>query len=136
MASNQPYIVDDTKNRVFRLNRETLVSDSIYRLEMERVFSKCWIYVGHGSEVAEPGDFRTRIVAGRPVILCRSEDGQVRCFFNTCRHRAAIVCREREGNALASIAYITVGPTILRAVLLRCLVPMPIRTRLKRTPLV
>jgi phenylpropionate dioxygenase-like ring-hydroxylating dioxygenase large terminal subunit len=99
MAPNRPYIIDDAAQQIFRLNRETLISESIYRLEIERIFSKCWIYVGHGSEASKPGDFRTRIVAGRPVILCRDEEGEVRCFFNTCRHRGAVVCREREGNA-------------------------------------
>jgi p-cumate 2,3-dioxygenase alpha subunit len=37
-------------------------------------------------------------VLGRPVILCRDRHGDVRVFFNTCRHRGALVCREPEGN--------------------------------------
>ncbi|HEY4134811.1 MAG TPA: aromatic ring-hydroxylating dioxygenase subunit alpha [Alphaproteobacteria bacterium] len=99
MASDRPYIIDDGEKQIFRLNRETLVSDSIFDLEAARIFDKCWIYVGHGSELSRPGDFKTRKVAGRPVIFCRTQAGDVRCFFNTCRHRGAIVCREREGNA-------------------------------------
>lgn len=99
MATGSSYIIDDAARQIFRLNRETLVSDSIHRREIERIFSRCWIYVGHSSEVPLPGDFRTRRVAGRPVIFTRAETGEVRCFFNTCRHRGAVVCREREGNA-------------------------------------
>ena len=74
-------------------------SEQIYRLEAERVFGRCWIYVGHGSEIPRPGDFRTRTVAGRPVVFSRTDAGEVRCLFNTCRHRGAVVCRERSGNA-------------------------------------
>ncbi len=50
------------------------------------------------SEIKNPGDFRTRSVAGRPVIFCRDRKGEVRALFNVCRHRGALVCREREGN--------------------------------------
>jgi p-cumate 2,3-dioxygenase subunit alpha len=99
MSVDRPYIIDDTAQRIFRLNRETLVSDEIHRLEIERIFARCWIYVGHGSEVARPGDFKTRTVAGRPIILCRTDSGEIRCLLNTCRHRGAVVCREREGHA-------------------------------------
>ena len=47
----------------------------------------------------QPGDFRSRKVAGRPVIFCRDQAGEFHCLFNTCRHRGAIVCTQREGNA-------------------------------------
>ncbi|HTI85786.1 MAG TPA: aromatic ring-hydroxylating dioxygenase subunit alpha [Alphaproteobacteria bacterium] len=99
MTERRPYIVDDPARGVFRLNREVLVSDEVFRLESERVFGRSWIYVGHASEVPNPGDFRARIVAGRPVIFCRSDAGDIRCFLNTCRHRGATVCREASGNA-------------------------------------
>ncbi|MFM2128795.1 MAG: hypothetical protein RL477_341, partial [Pseudomonadota bacterium] len=94
-----PYIIDDPARHTFRLNREVLVSPEILAGETSRIFERCWIYVGHASEIPGAGDFRTRRVAGRPVIFCRDSHGAVRCLFNTCRHRGAIVAREREGNA-------------------------------------
>jgi len=93
------YVVDDRARMVFSVDRETMVSPDILRGEERAIFGTCWIYVGHGSEVAKPGDFRTRDVAGRPVIFCRDRNGEVRALFNTCRHRGAAVCTEREGNA-------------------------------------
>ncbi len=93
------YIVDDSLGKKFLLNREALVSPSVLQDEIARIFSKCWIYVGHASEIKRPGDFVSRRVAGRPIIFWRSSQGAVQCFFNTCRHRGAIVCTEREGNA-------------------------------------
>jgi phenylpropionate dioxygenase-like ring-hydroxylating dioxygenase large terminal subunit len=50
------------------------------------------------SEVKNPA-FHPLGRAGRPVIFCRDRAGAVRALFNVCRHRGAIVCREREGNA-------------------------------------
>lgn len=99
MSANGSYVIDDREKGIFLLDRSVHVSDEVLRQEMSKIFAKCWIYVGHGSELKKPGDFQTRKVAGRPVIFARDQKGQVRCFFNTCRHRGAIVCTERAGNA-------------------------------------
>ena len=95
------YIVDDPVKQRFFLNRETLVSPSVLGDEMSKIFAKCWIYVGHASELKKPNDFLTRKVAGRPVIFNRDMKGDINCFLNTCRHRGALVCTEREGNRRA-----------------------------------
>ena len=95
------YIVDDPERKRFLLDRETLVSETVLREEQERIFSKCWIYVGHSSELKQPNDFVTRRVAGRPVIFNRDMRGEIHCFLNTCRHRGAVVCTEREGSRRA-----------------------------------
>src|SRR5712675_1725790 len=97
--SARSYIVDDREKKTFLLDREVLVSDEVLRREMAQIFGRCWIYVGHASELKKPGDFRSRKVAGRPVIFCRDQAGEIHCLFNTCRHRGAIVCTQREGNA-------------------------------------
>src|SRR3977135_3030274 len=96
---SRSYIVDDPFKQQFLLDREALVSASVLADEMTRIFAKCWIYVGHASELKRPNDFVSRRVAGRPVIFCRDASGTVRCHLNPCRHRGAKVCREREGNA-------------------------------------
>jgi p-cumate 2,3-dioxygenase alpha subunit len=92
------YIVDDPIRKQFLLDREALVSEAVLAEERTRVFAKCWIYVGHASELKKPNDFVTRKVAGRPIIFCRDGKGDIRCHFNTCRHRGALVCTEPEGS--------------------------------------
>ena len=94
-----PYILDQPERQLFRLNRAVLFDRDVARHERDAVFGRSWLYVGHDSELKQPNDFRTRHVAGRPVIFCRGEDKRVRCLLNSCRHRGTIVCREREGNA-------------------------------------
>ena len=92
-------VIDNQAEGLFRVNRRAFTDPHILELEKERVFDQCWIYVGHESEIPNPGDFRSRRVAGRPVILVRGTDGQVRVLLNTCRHRGALVCCEKAGNA-------------------------------------
>jgi p-cumate 2,3-dioxygenase alpha subunit len=66
---------------------------------MDAIFSKCWLFVGHDSELAKPNDFVTRRIAGRPVLFLRDREGQVRCLLNICPHRGAQVCRQKKGSA-------------------------------------
>ena len=92
-------VLDDRDAGLFRVHRSVFTDPRILDLERRRVFEQCWIYAGHTSEIPQPGDFRTRRVAGRPVILVRSTDGVVRVLLNTCTHRGAQVCRASSGNA-------------------------------------
>ena len=80
------------------MHRSSMTSEELFRREREMVFNKCWIYLGHESEVEKPGDYRRRTVAGRPLFFARGRDGQVRVFLNTCPHRGALICRRDEGN--------------------------------------
>lgn len=93
-------LVDDRPHEgFFRVHREALVEESVFEAERRTIFDRCWLYVGHTSEVPREGDYRARTVADRPLILWRAQDGQVRVFLNTCRHRGAQICRVPEGNA-------------------------------------
>lgn len=97
--TDDPYIIDDPEAMMFRLNRRALADPAVLEKEQQAIFDRSWIYCGHSSEIKEPGDFQTRMVCGRPVIFCRDEQGEVRVFLNSCRHRGAMVCRERAGNS-------------------------------------
>ena len=99
MTLPDPLIVDAREDGLFRVNRETMTSERVRELEMERVFERSWLYVGHESELAEPGDYRRRTIAGRSIMFVRGSDEGIRAFHNTCPHRGAIVCRHDEGTA-------------------------------------
>ena len=88
---------DDRVTGRFLVNRNAFVDEDILALERERIFSKCWLYIAQATEV-KPGSFITREVGGRPLILSRDRDGKMHCFYNTCSHRGAMVCRERSGS--------------------------------------
>lgn len=67
--------------------------------EDQSVSAKAWLYVGHESEISKPGDFLTRKLAGRPLLLIRGNDGKVRVLINACMHRGGLLCMQRKGNA-------------------------------------
>ena len=81
------------------VHRDLYVDEAVFRQEMRRLFGKTWVYVGHESEVAKEGDFVTRRLGRRPVIMARTRDGAVTVLINRCPHRGALVCRASHGNA-------------------------------------
>lgn len=90
-------ILDDKERGVFRVNRRVFVDPQVLELERRVIFERCWLYLGHESEVAEPGRFVARKVGGRPLIFNRDRAGKLHVFYNTCMHRGATVCREQAG---------------------------------------
>lgn len=93
------YVVEDPAAGSFRVSRRTFVDEAVLLEERRRIFDRCWLYLGHTSEIPNHGDFLTRRVGGRELLFARGKDGAVRAFYNTCPHRGAMVCRERLGNA-------------------------------------
>ena len=95
---------DDSPENLVNVE-EGLVSPRIFadpvisQLELERIFTRSWLYVAHESEIPNPGDFVTRVMGGDPVIAWRGQDGKVRVFLNVCRHRGRRICGEDTGTA-------------------------------------
>jgi PAH dioxygenase large subunit len=81
------------------VNRRAFFDQDVFDLEMERVFRHTWQFLAHESEIPSRGDYVTRRLGGEPVIVIRSEDGEVRVFLNACRHRGAQLCAADLGNS-------------------------------------
>ena len=73
--------------------------ERFFAAERERVFGRCWLFAAHAEELPTPGDTLLLDQLPQPVFLVRGADGQVRAFYNTCRHRGGPLVRERSGNA-------------------------------------
>ena len=71
----------------------------VFRLEMERIFARNWVFVAHESEIPRSGDYVSRPIGQDPFIIVRGEDGKIRALFDSCRHRGARICPSDQGNA-------------------------------------
>ncbi|MET0547096.1 MAG: aromatic ring-hydroxylating dioxygenase subunit alpha [Caulobacterales bacterium] len=89
----------DFKAGIFRTPRRAFTDPNVLEKEYETIFSKCWLYLAHASELPNPGDFLSRTVARRPILFTRDKNDQFHALLNTCPHRGATVCRERHGNS-------------------------------------
>jgi phenylpropionate dioxygenase-like ring-hydroxylating dioxygenase large terminal subunit len=72
------------------------VEPSTLDRELERVFDRTWQYAGPAELVSEPGTFLTTKAGRVPIAVTRDEEG-LHAFVNVCRHRGAVVARERNG---------------------------------------
>jgi Rieske 2Fe-2S family protein len=81
------------------LPQRYFVSPEIFATEQEKIFSRQWVLVGHQSEIATTGDHFVREVAGESLIIVRDQKGEVRGFYNVCRHRGTRLCEEAAGHS-------------------------------------
>jgi phenylpropionate dioxygenase-like ring-hydroxylating dioxygenase large terminal subunit len=77
---------------------EILNDPDVYRTELERIFARTWQFVGHVSEVPEPGDYARRYIGEDPYIFVRDEEGEIRVLYDSCCHRGAQFARAEQGN--------------------------------------
>ncbi|MEV6119269.1 aromatic ring-hydroxylating dioxygenase subunit alpha [Streptomyces sp. NPDC052077] len=82
------------------ISREIFVSEEIHKQELENLFPRAWLFVGHASQVPAPGDYFSSRMGSDPVLLTRDSDGEVHVLLNSCRHRGMKVCRYDEGNTM------------------------------------
>jgi choline monooxygenase len=75
--------------------------EELFDLEVERLFRREWISVTCAQSVPEPGDVFPVMIAGQSLLVVRDKDGDVRVFYNLCRHRGAQLddepCKPRGG---------------------------------------
>lgn len=82
-----------------RLDPRIYTDQALYEQELERIFARSWLLLGHESQIAKPGDYLTNYMGEDPVVVARQKDGSIRVFLNQCRHRGMRICRADSGNA-------------------------------------
>jgi p-cumate 2,3-dioxygenase alpha subunit len=94
-----PLVHNDQAQGVFQVARRSFTDPAIFEREYAQIFDKCWLYLGHVSELPKPGSFLTRTVARRNILFTRDAQGEMHALLNSCPHRGATVCRERSGTS-------------------------------------
>jgi len=83
----------------FTLEQPFYNDPEIFRRDVGKIVAKQWLLVDHASRLPAAGDWFTFAVGGDSIILVRGKDGQIRGFFNVCRHRGSRICLAGEGNS-------------------------------------
>jgi phenylpropionate dioxygenase-like ring-hydroxylating dioxygenase large terminal subunit len=99
MGSTRSSIDYHTLIKEDRVHGRVYTDPVIFEEEMDKIFSRGWVYVGHASEIPHSGDFRCAEIGRQSVIMVRDDDGKVRLLMNRCTHRANAVCQVERGNA-------------------------------------
>ena len=83
----------------FSLPQALYNDPAFFELDLQELFAKRWLFVAAECEIAQPGHYVTVTVGRTPIVVLRDRAGIVRAFFNTCRHRGSVICRQERGRA-------------------------------------
>jgi fatty-acyl-CoA synthase len=82
-----------------RVHGSLYTSRDVFAEELARIWYRTWVFVGHVSEVAKPGDYVRKTIGPQDVVMTRGRDGEVHLLLNRCAHRGNIVCEADRGNS-------------------------------------
>jgi Rieske 2Fe-2S family protein len=85
------------------LPQRYFVSSDLFAEEQKRIFSAKWLCVGYHNQIAIAGAYFLQDVADESLIVLRDPKGDLRAFYNVCRHRGTRLCEARSGQLGAAI---------------------------------
>ena len=97
--STRQVILDRLQRRKHEtaLEREFYTGEEEYRVDLEMIWYRDWLFVGHDCEVPKPGNYLTVQIGEYPVVVVRDRNGELRAFHNACRHRGSRICSAERG---------------------------------------
>jgi phenylpropionate dioxygenase-like ring-hydroxylating dioxygenase large terminal subunit len=85
------------------LERPFYTDQAIFDLDMATIFERHWLFAALESELLEAGSFRTLEIGRSSIIVCRDRVGELRAFYNSCRHRGSQICDAERGRRMAFV---------------------------------
>lgn len=82
-----------------RVHGSLYTDPSIFAEELQKIWYRTWVFVGHESEVAQPNDYVRKKLGPQDVIMTRDREGQIHLLLNRCAHRGNQVCDDAKGNS-------------------------------------
>src|SRR6202050_2997378 len=81
------------------LERDFYCSPEDYQVDLDLIWYRDWLFVGHDCEVLNPGNYLTVQIGDYPVLVVRDRDGAWRASHTSCRHRGSRICSAERGTA-------------------------------------
>src|SRR5690606_40770182 len=83
----------------YRCDRSIFTDEQLFDLEMKYIFEGNWVFLAHESQVKNPGDYFTLTLGRQPVVITRTNAGELQGPRNTCSLRGASMCSKKRGNS-------------------------------------
>ena len=78
-------------------------SPEVFARARKNIFASAWTFAAHQSQLKNPGDYAALSSAAGGIFVARGDDGELRAFFNVCRHRGHPLLPEGEGRRARDI---------------------------------
>lgn len=89
----------ERRRQGFSLEQPFYTDPDYFKLDMDLIWYRDWLFVGHDCELPKPGNYFTLQIGAYPVVIVRDQKGQIRALHNSCRHRGSRVCPAEKGTA-------------------------------------
>lgn len=89
----------ERRRQGFSLEQPFYTDPDFFKVDMELIWYRDWLFVGHDCEIAKPGSYFTVQIGVYPIVVVRGQDGVIRALHNSCRHRGSRVCTAHKGTA-------------------------------------
>jgi Rieske 2Fe-2S family protein len=83
----------------YTLDQPFYIDPAYHELDLEHIWYKDWLFIGHDCELPSAGNYMTVQVGAYPVVLVRDTHGKINAFHNSCRHRGSRVCNHEKGTS-------------------------------------
>lgn len=104
---DQPFILTaETRDALKKVDRpideacglpnEFFTSQAFFDYERDHLFGKTWAVVAAGVDVPNPGGLKPISFMGLPLLLTRTQEGEVKVFHNICSHRGLELVSEAQ----------------------------------------
>lgn len=78
---------DEVATRSHSINTRCYTDPKFLQVEREQIFHRSWQFLCHEEKLREPGSYVTLDVEGQPVVATRNKNGELKAFYNVCKHR-------------------------------------------------
>lgn len=95
----KPDLPLDDLIRTDRVHGSLYTRDDVFEAELQNIWYRTWVYVGHESEVPNRNDYVVKSIGPQSIIMTRDNDGQIHLLLNRCSHRGNQICSYDKGNA-------------------------------------
>ena len=93
----------ETLVRPDQVHRDVYLSAEVFELEMERLWRRAWVFVGHESQVPAAGDYFATDLGRQPVLMLRDGEGKLRVLMNRCAHKGARLVSAPHGHCAGGV---------------------------------
>lgn len=81
----------------YSLEQAFYTSPEIFQTDLENIFYRDWLFAIPSCLLPKKGSYVTHRVGAYGMVIVRGQDGEIRAFHNTCRHRGSVLCHEKSG---------------------------------------
>ena len=78
---------DSVATRSFSIHKNCYRDPRYLEIERAQIFHKSWQYLCHENKLRESGSYVATNIQGQSIFAARDADGELRAFYNVCRHR-------------------------------------------------